>query len=242
MSRPAATLLIIAFAAWCGVGAVSAAAVRAQQQSGIEAASASSEQLALLREILARPEVREAEGRDGWIAVFEPIRRLLAVGFLSLLRLLSGLFRSTGDASLNITIVIALLIAAAAGVIFLRLVRGTVAAEAAIAQARTRATPTADGELEQAMSAARDGQWRRAVHHRYLAVLRRLDEGGVLPFDSSLTNVEYLRRVAGSPTLLESLSPLVSTFDRLWYGQAQCQASDYDTFSQLAERAWQVSR
>ena len=242
MIRPLATPLIIALAAWCGAGAVAAGAVSAQQESGVEAASASPEQLDLLREILARPEFREAGGREGWIAFLEPLRWLLAVGFLGLLRLLSGVFRSTGDAPLNLIVVAALLTAAGAGVIFLRLVRGTVAAEAAVAQARTRATPTADGELEQARFAARDGQWRRAVHHRYLAVLRRLDERGVLPFDGSLTNVEYLRRVAGSPTLLESLSPLVSTFDRLWYSQAECQASDYDAFSRLAERAWQASR
>jgi len=75
----------------------------------------------------------------------------------------------------------------------------------------------------------RQGEWRRAFRLTYLAALVALDTHGVLRFDRSKTNWEYLRalRAAGQGGTYSALLPFTHEFDRIWYGGAQALESDY---------------
>ena len=57
-----------------------------------------------------------------------------------------------------------------------------------------------------------------------------LDEQGVLRYDHSLTNREYLREVANRPRVLSELEPVVETFDRTWYGYHKISREEFDAF------------
>lgn len=77
---------------------------------------------------------------------------------------------------------------------------------------------TAEQTLQEAEAHAQGGDYRRAVRFLYLSTLLLLEERGLLRFDRSRTNREYLRSVADRPELLKTLQSIVDVFDRVWYG------------------------
>jgi hypothetical protein len=77
---------------------------------------------------------------------------------------------------------------------------------------------TAELALEQAEAHAQQGDYRSAVRYLYLFTLLLLEEHGVLRYDRSRTNREYLRTVADRPELFATLQSVVDVFDRVWYG------------------------
>jgi hypothetical protein len=77
---------------------------------------------------------------------------------------------------------------------------------------------TADAALARAQTLSSGGDYRAAVRYLYLAALLRLEERGLLRYDRSLTNREYLRSVAHLPKLAAALREVVEVFDRVWYG------------------------
>ncbi len=106
-----------------------------------------------------------------------------------------------------------------------------------------RAQPLALDETEAALVEARDtdslralaeqkasqGDYRLALRFIYLALLVALDTDGVLRFDRSKTNWEYLRalRASGRADVYETMAPLTRDFDRIWYGFAATDSGDY---------------
>ncbi len=112
-----------------------------------------------------------------------------------------------------------------------------------LGQTGVKARPLGLGEEEAVLAEARDydsllsladqqakaGDYRRAFRLVYLAALVALDTGGVLRFDRSKTNWEYLRalRAAGRGDLYQTLTPLTREFDQVWYGFSRTDASQY---------------
>ncbi len=96
--------------------------------------------------------------------------------------------------------------------------------EAVLVEARDN-----DSLLGLAEQQAKSGDYRRAFRLVYLAALVALDTGGVLRFDRSKTNWEYLRalRAAGRGDIYSALTPLTREFDQVWYGFGQADASHY---------------
>ena len=86
-----------------------------------------------------------------------------------------------------------------------------------------------DSLLALAEQQAKAGDYRRAFRLVYLAALVALDTGGVLRFDRSKTNWEYLRalRAAGRPDVYSAMTPLTREFDQVWYGFGRADASHY---------------
>ena len=86
-----------------------------------------------------------------------------------------------------------------------------------------------DSLLARAERQAKEGDYRRAFRLVYLAALVSLDTGGVLRFDRSKTNWEYLRalRSAGRPDIYAAMTPLTREFDQVWYGFAHADVSHY---------------
>jgi hypothetical protein len=79
-----------------------------------------------------------------------------------------------------------------------------------------------------ATSAAGAGDFREAMRLLYLAALLHLDEVGLLRFDRALTNREVLATVVNRTPLHAALSPVVTQFDRVWYGHAPFGAADFE--------------
>jgi len=105
--------------------------------------------------------------------------------------------------------------------------------EAALVEARDT-----DSILDLADGKARGGDYRSAFRLVYLATLVALDTGGILRFDRSKTNWEYLRalRSAGRSDIFDAMQPLTRDFDRLWYGFATAGPDDY----QRARRQYEL--
>lgn len=100
------------------------------------------------------------------------------------------------------------------------------AAEAALLEARDT-----DSILARANQLAETGDYRKAFRLVYLAALVALDTDGILHFDRSRTNWEYLRelRRGGRRDLYDQLVPFTREFDRIWYGFGSVDASVYAT-------------
>ena len=92
--------------------------------------------------------------------------------------------------------------------------------------------------LQQANGYASSDDYRRAFRAVFIAILLLLDEGGLIEFDRSRTNGEYLRllRRKGAKVYVEILDPLVLEFDRRWYGRAETDAEDFKRVQQTFER------
>ncbi|GIV89281.1 MAG: hypothetical protein KatS3mg055_1799 [Chloroflexus sp.] len=107
-------------------------------------------------------------------------------------------------------------------------------------QAPKQQTPTAEAdpitcsEAQRLAAAARQaGDRRSAVRYLYLAALLWLDEQGLLHYDRSLTNREYLQQLRDRPSLRDRLAPVVNTFDAVWYGQ---QVIDEQAFARYEQQ------
>ena len=104
-----------------------------------------------------------------------------------------------------------------------------------IAEARARAgvddeeTLTTAEAIDRAQTAARSGDYRNAARHLYLSSLLWLEERGVLRYDRSRTNREYLAQLQGKPAY-HNLKPVVDTFERVWYGQRPLDAAGFEAY------------
>ncbi len=95
--------------------------------------------------------------------------------------------------------------------------------------------PTASEAFDQASALARDGDYRAAVRSLYLSALLWLDEQNLLRYDRALTNREYLERAQRNPALLARLTPVIETFDQVWYGHTPVDASAFAAYRQQIE-------
>ena len=77
---------------------------------------------------------------------------------------------------------------------------------------------TSQGAMQKAQTLSSQGDYRNAVRYLYLSSLLILDENGVLRYDRSRTNREYLRSVSSKHGLAKPLSDVIEVFDRVWYG------------------------
>lgn len=116
------------------------------------------------------------------------------------------------------------------------LVREAQAAPDSAAETRLTATSA----LQQASTLARGGDYRTAVRYLYLSSLLWLDEQNLLRYDRALTNREYLNSLTERPDLRAHLSPIVETFDQVWYGHAMLDAESFQAYQQQVEALRQL--
>lgn len=202
------------------------------------AASHISADLRSLEAILARPEF-QAQGRPPsplqawWESLLDRIERALArllpngEGVAEAARLLSVLLNLAG------------LLAFAALMAYV--VNQLVVNLASEARLRTvgddgAAPLTAEAAFQRAQALAEGQDYRSAVRYLYLSALLTLDERGLLHYDRSKTNREYLGSVAGQPALAATLREVIEVFDRVWYGFQPLDAAGYARYAaQVAE-------
>ncbi|MBK8901446.1 MAG: DUF4129 domain-containing protein [Anaerolineaceae bacterium] len=94
---------------------------------------------------------------------------------------------------------------------------------------------TAEQALQRAQELSTGGDYRTAVRYLYLSALLLLEERGLLRYDRSLTNHEYLRTVAHRPELAAILREVIDVFDRVWYGFQTLTASEYEAYARRVE-------
>lgn len=92
---------------------------------------------------------------------------------------------------------------------------------------------TSESAFQKAQELSRGGDYRSAVRFLYLSSLLLLDERGLLRYDRSKTNREYLRSLSDSPDLEKPLSEVIEVFDEVWYGY---HSLDEDTFKHYSDR------
>lgn len=92
---------------------------------------------------------------------------------------------------------------------------------------------TASQAMQNAQKSADSGDHRLAVRYLYLSTLLFLEERGLLRYDRSLTNREYLNRIQNHPAQASTLRNIVDVFDRVWYGYRNI---DNDTFQEYVEQ------
>jgi hypothetical protein len=188
-----------------------------------------------LQDIFSRPPFATIEPSEGGNWFFD----LLEWFFNGLERLLSPVAEA-GASSGNVLgwILIAICVLLLAGVLlylFFKL-RFALTKEAEAAKDKDpEANLTATTAFQQAGNLARGGDYRTAVRYLYLSSLLWLDERDLLRYDRALTNQEYLARLGNNPQLQARLMPIVTTFDRVWYGHAQLDDEGFQTYQQQVE-------
>ena len=96
---------------------------------------------------------------------------------------------------------------------------------------------SAGAALSKAQTMSNSGDYRMAVRYLYLAALLQLEERGLLRYDRSRTNREYLwdikRRSSAAPVpgLFDDFAEVVDVFDRVWYGYQPLDQTAYETYS-----------
>jgi hypothetical protein len=103
-------------------------------------------------------------------------------------------------------------------------------AELAAGQGDSDATLTSTGAMQRAQTLSSQGDYRNAVRYLYLSSLLILDEQGLLRYDRSRTNREYLRSIASQPRLANPLRDVIDVFDRVWYGFEAVDAETYRSY------------
>jgi hypothetical protein len=91
---------------------------------------------------------------------------------------------------------------------------------------------TSRGAFKRAETLSTQGDYRNAIRYLYLSSLLVLDEQGVMRYDRSRTNREYLRSVSSRPELAKPLHDVIEVFDRVWYG---FEAIDENTYKSYVE-------
>ena len=181
-----------------------------------------------LQEILARPDFQWEEDAiqpPSWLA--ELYDRLL--NFLD--RILFGTVNTVYQGR-DLLMVAAVLIFILALFFISRSLSRSLAQEAELASedAESDEMLTSTGALKRAETLSMHGDYRNAVRYLYLSSLLVLDEQGLMRYDRSRTNREYLRSVSSKPELAKPLRDVIDVFDRVWYGFENVDEQTYQSY------------
>ena len=80
---------------------------------------------------------------------------------------------------------------------------------------------------------AKEGNFREALRHLYIALLLGMDASGIWRYDARRTNWEHIAALRADETrssLVQPLSRITRTFDRVRYGDAPFDAEDWQRF------------
>lgn len=98
---------------------------------------------------------------------------------------------------------------------------------------------TSETALDRARETSEGGDYRSAVRYLYLSTLLLLEERGLLRYDRTRTNLEYIRSLRERPEMAAIFADVVDVFDRVWYG---FQTIDADTYESYAQRVSDLQR
>ena len=90
---------------------------------------------------------------------------------------------------------------------------------------------TPEAARAQAVAFAAEGNFRAAVRRLYLAALLTLQQREVVSSDASLTNRELLDKLRSEDPVRPLLAPVVTTFDEVWYGATEPDAGHFQRYA-----------
>jgi hypothetical protein len=213
---------------WQGLHALLAQMKTSQSR---ESLAVFSEQDALkVQAILARPEYSWPDD-----APQNPIQAFFAGLLQKFADFLSRLFPSTGNLGLNLLYTLGVFVILLLVLYFsLRGIFGELVQEANLPDSnRSEEGLTAAQAMQRAQDSAGAGDHRQAVRYLYLSELLLLEERGLLRYNRSRTNREYLRSLQDHPQLALLLQDVIDVFDRVWYGY---QPIDENTYAHYVEQ------
>jgi hypothetical protein len=183
----------------------------------------------VLREILARPEYQwKTQPRAG----FSRFGIVLLEWLFDLLGQPEEIVISTDDGGFDLMTVLAFVLVAGILAYTLNRLFSDFVSEAALEANGNHEEPlSARTALNRADTLSKEGEYRSAVRYLYLSALLILDERGLLYYDRTKTNREYLRNLAGNARSAELLREVINVFDRVWYG---FQPVDEETYQRYA--------
>lgn len=97
---------------------------------------------------------------------------------------------------------------------------------------------TEKAALARAETAEASNDFRSALRFLYLSAILHLQERGVLPYDKSLTNREYLHQMSENIDLQATLGPAITVFDEVWYGHKPCDAETVADYRDLLREVY----
>lgn len=97
---------------------------------------------------------------------------------------------------------------------------------------------TEKAALAHADTAEASNDFRGALRYLYLSAILHLQERGILPYDKSLTNREYLHQSQVDNDLQNSLGPAIAVFDEVWYGYKPCNAETIASYRNLLQKIY----
>ena len=97
---------------------------------------------------------------------------------------------------------------------------------------------TAQAALTQSEIAVTSHNFRDALRFLYLSAILHLQERGMLTYDKSLTNLEYLHTLQAHSELQEALRPVIQVFDDVWYGYKPCNADTIANYRELLQKVY----
>ena len=107
-----------------------------------------------------------------------------------------------------------------------------------VAETELEQVETEKAALARADSAAAANDFRSALRFLYLSAILHLQERGVLPYDKSLTNREYLYQARADSDLYTALGPAITVFDEVWYGHKPCDAETVASYRNLLKNVY----
>ena len=85
--------------------------------------------------------------------------------------------------------------------------------------------------IERAEDLSSQGDYRSAVRYLYLSALLLLNERGLLYYDRTRTNREYLHDLNSQPQIAVLLRAMIDVFDKVWYGFQPLDAETYQLYA-----------
>ncbi len=125
-------------------------------------------------------------------------------------------------------------------VFFVRQIRMNLVSEAddEVIETALERVETEKAALAHAETAEAASDFRGALRYLYLSAILHLQERGVLPYDKSLTNREYLHEAQNDVDLYAALGPAITVFDEVWYGYKPCDAETVASYRSLLQKVY----
>ncbi len=95
---------------------------------------------------------------------------------------------------------------------------------------------TEKAALAHADTAENANDFRDALRYLYLSAILNLQERGILPYDKSMTNREYLHQAHLDINLQQTFGTVVTVFDDVWYGHKTCDADTIANYRDLLQK------
>lgn len=136
-----------------------------------------------------------------------------------------------------------LLVLSGAAVFFIRQIRRNLVNEVRdqVAESTMNSVATERAALAQSEAAAESQNFRDALRYLYLSAILHLQERGILTYDKSLTNLEYLHTLRTHATIQNALRPAIQVFDDVWYGFKPCNANTIENYREMLQKVYLVS-